>query len=331
MAALSELFGNLFIGFVVFAFVAVVLLIEGLYLTWNTYRSPEAKKVTHRLQALAAGALAEHETLLLKQRLLSELPIVQRLLFTLPRLREFDRLLEQSGLQITVGRLLLIAVLLGGAAFAAAAFFHLPSWLTLALAAAAASLPFLHVLRRRTARIRNLERQLPDALDLIGRALRAGHAFPSGLQMVGEEMPDPIATEFRLTHEEVNYGISLKQALINMGARVPSTDMRYFIIAVLIQRDTGGNLTEVLQNLSSLIRERFKLLEKVRVLAAEGKLSAWIVGLLPFGLAGMVNLINPGFMQVLWTDPIGLKMIGVMLSMMLFGIVWMRQIIRIHV
>jgi tight adherence protein B len=331
MASLSELFGNLFLGFMVFAFVAVVLLIEGLYLTWNTYRSPEAKKVTHRLQTLAAGARAEQETVVLKQRLLSELPFLQRLLFTLPRLREFDRLLEQSGLQVTVSRLLLIALLLGGAAFAGASYFHLPTLVALVLAAAAASLPFLYVLRRRTTRIRSIERQLPDALDLISRALRAGHAFPSGLQMVGEEMTDPIAGEFRITHDEVNYGISLKQALLNMGARVPSTDMRYFIIAVLIQRDTGGNLTEVLQNLSTLIRERFKLLEKVRVLAAEGKLSAWIVGLLPFFLAGVVNVINPGFMQVLWTDPVGLKMVGVMLSLMFLGIIWMRQIIRIHV
>lgn len=193
------------------------------------------------------------------------------------------------------------------------------------------SLPFLYVRRRRTARLRAIDRQLPDALDLISRALRAGHAFPSGLQMVGEEMPEPIAGAFRMTHEEVNYGISLPQALNNMAARIPSTDLRYFVIAVLIQRETGGNLTEVLRNLSTLIRERFKLLEKVQVLAAEGKLSAWIVGALPFVVGSIINVINPEFMQVLWTDPMGSQMIGGMLVLMMLGALWMRQIIRIHV
>jgi tight adherence protein B len=144
-------------------------------------------------------------------------------------------------------------------------------------------------------------------------------------------MSEPIAGELRITHEEVNFGISLPQALLNLAARVPSTDLRYFVIAVLIQRETGGNLTELLDNLSRLIRQRFKLLEKVRVLAAEGKLSAWIVGLLPFVVAGIINLNNPKFMQVLWTDPLGIKMVWAALIMMLLGILWMRKMIRIHV
>jgi tight adherence protein B len=149
--------------------------------------------------------------------------------------------------------------------------------------------------------------------------------------MVGEEMPEPIGGEFRITHEEVNFGISLQQALTNLAARIPSTDVRYFIIAVLIQRESGGNLTELLGSLAALIRERFKLLEKVRVLSAEGRLSAWILSLLPFCVAGIINLINPSFMQVLWTDPVGIKMVGTALTAMVFGVLWMRQIIRIHV
>ena len=116
-----------------------------------------------------------------------------------------------------------------------------------------------------------------------------------------------------------------------MAARIPCTDLRYFVIAVLIQRESGGNLTEVLGNLATLIRERFKLLEKVRVLATEGRLSAWILSLLPFAVAAAINFINPGFMQVLWTDPMGVKMVGTALTTMALGIFWMRQIIRIHV
>ena len=131
-----------------------------------------------------------------------------------------------------------------------------------------------------------IERQLPDALDLMTRALRAGHAFSSALKMAGEEMAEPIAGEFRTVHDEVNFGVSLEQALTHLSERVPLTDLRYFVVAVLIQRDSGGNLTEILGNLSQLIRERLKLLAKVKVLSSEGRMSAWILGLMPFFLAG---------------------------------------------
>lgn len=332
METLTSLFTNLFLLFMILAFVAVVLLLEGLYLTWSAHKSPEAKKIERRLHALAAGAGGDEESSILKQRMLSEAPALQRLLLGIPRIQQLDRLLEQSGLQINVGRLLLISLVAGLATYGLAQFFLHLYWLfDLALAAAAASLPYFYVQRRRRLRISQIERQLPDALDLICRALRAGHAFPAGMQMVGEEMSEPIAGEFRITHEEVNFGVSLQQALLNMATRIPSTDLRYFVIAVLIQRETGGNLTEVLTNLSMLIRERFKLLEKVRVLAAEGKLSAWILSILPFAVAGIINLINPEFMKVLWSDAIGLKMVGAAILMMGLGALWMRRIVNIHV
>ncbi|HEX8962457.1 MAG TPA: type II secretion system F family protein, partial [Rhodocyclaceae bacterium] len=185
--------------------------------------------------------------------------------------------------------------------------------------------------RRRSARLRRIEQQLPDALDLICRALRAGHAFSAALQMVGEELPDPLGAEFRLTHEEVNYGVSLQQAMMNLMGRIPCMDLRYFVIAVLIQRESGGNLTEVLANLAALIRERFKLQAKARVLATEGRLSAWVLSLLPFVVAGVINLVNPAFMRVLWTDPLGIRMVEAALGAMALGILWMRQIIRIQI
>jgi tight adherence protein B len=144
-------------------------------------------------------------------------------------------------------------------------------------------------------------------------------------------MPDPMAAEFRIVHDEVNFGVSLEQALTHLSERVPLADLRYFVVAVLIQRDSGGNLTEILGNLSKLIRERLKLLAKVRVLSSEGRMSAWILGLMPFFLAGVMNLANPGFMSPLWTDPIGISMLKVMLTMMLVGAVVMRRIIRIRV
>jgi tight adherence protein B len=189
----------------------------------------------------------------------------------------------------------------------------------------------LYVARKRTQRMRKIEHQLPDALDLMTRALRAGHAFSSSLQMATEEIQDPLAAELRATHDEVNYGVSMQQALTNLSQRVPSMDVRYFVVAVLIQRESGGNLTEILSNLSRLIRERLKLMARVRVLSSEGRLSALILIIMPFLLAGLLVLFNPEFMRPLWTDPLGISMVKVLLVMMAVGMVMLRQIVRIRV
>ena len=331
MEFVTTIFGNLFYAFVVLAFVAAVLLLEGLYLTWNAYRGPEAKRIERRLRAMSAGS-GGAETSILKQRMLSESPPLQRLLLGLPRIHELDRIIQQSGSNWSVAFLVGFSLFLAVGAFFAANLIPLLHWLFAALiAACAALLPLLYILRKRAKRMQKLVEQLPDALDLISRALKAGHAFPSGLQMVGEEAHDPIAGEFRIVHDEINYGVAVPTALANLGNRVPSSDMRHFVIAVLIQRETGGNLTELLGNISTLVRERLKLLMKVRVLSAEGRLSAWILCALPPAVAGMINLVNPKFMSVLWTDPMGLKMLYTALVMMVLGALWMRKIIRIRV
>ena len=149
--------------------------------------------------------------------------------------------------------------------------------------------------------------------------------------MVGEEMSEPIAGEFRVVSDEVNFGVSLQQALTHLSDRLPITDLRYFVVAVLIQRDSGGNLTEVLGNLSRLIRERLKLFAKIRVLSSEGRLSAWVLGVMPFALAGGMYLVNPDFMAPLWHDPIGQSIIRTMLVLMAVGLLILRRIVRIKV
>jgi tight adherence protein B len=328
----SSLLGNLFYVFVLLAFVAVVLFLEGVYLTWNAYKGPEAKQIERRLRAMSAGGIEGKEASILKQRLLSEAPAIERLLLEIPRVHQLDKLLQQSGVKWSVAFLVGLTLGVGTAVFVLASFLPFLHWtFCLLLALGGATLPYLYVMRKRHKRLQKIEQQLPDALDLISRALKAGHAFPAGLQMVGEETQEPIAGEFRITHDEVNFGVALPAALMNLATRVPSTDMRYFIIAVLIQRETGGNLTELLGNISNLIRERLKLLLKVRVLSAEGRMSAWILSILPFAVAGIINVLNPKFMAVLWTDPMGLKMIYAALTMMTLGILWMRKIIKIRV
>ena len=194
-----------------------------------------------------------------------------------------------------------------------------------------AAIPWLRLSRARTLRLRILERQIPEALDLMARAMRAGHAFPTAVKMVGEEMAEPIAREFRILFDETNYGVPMNEALLRLADRVPITDLRYFVIAVMIQRESGGNLAELLDNISAIVRARLKLLGEVRTLSAEGKLSAWILGALPFCVGAVVQLVNPKFMSVLWTDPAGLKAVGGALVMMVIGVLWMRKIIRIRV
>lgn len=328
----DNLGGHTLITVTVLVFVTVLLMIEGLYLLWRSYKGPEARKIEKRLQAFSAAIDRTPQAHLVKERMLSEVPWLQRMLLTLPRAHRLDRFILQAGLDWTVSSFLLACGTLGVLAFfVAAGMAHQPALLSLAIGIGAAMLPVFYLQRQRSRRLARMERQLPDALDLVTRALRAGHAFASGVQMIGEEMPDPIASEFRMVADEVNFGVSLQQALTNLSERVPLTDLRYFVVSVLIQRDSGGNLTEVLGNLSKLIRDRLKLLARVRVLSSEGRLSAWILGLMPFALAALMNIFNPEFMAPLWTDPIGQAVLKYMLALMFVGVVLLRKIAKIRV
>jgi tight adherence protein B len=323
---------HLFFLFATLIFIAVVLLIEGVYHTWNSVKGPEATRVARRLRAMSAGGHGDEQNIsIVKERLLSQTPAVQRLLLQIPRVGALDRILLQSGLAWTVAEFLGMSVLAFLAVFFGSSYFALPMLLRLALAGAATALPSLYMLRAQHNRLARIDQQLPDALDLMGRALRAGHAFPTALKMVGDEMSEPLAGEFRIAFDEVNFGVPMQDALTNLATRVPSTDLRYFVIAVMIQRETGGNLSEMLTSISSIIRDRIKLLGQIRVLSAEGRLSAWILSLLPFGAAALIHLVNPAFLAVLYTDPAGQKMLAASGVSMFLGVLVMRHIIRIRV
>lgn len=322
---------NLLLVFVVIGFLAVVLMIEGGYLLWNSRRGAEARRVQRRLQMLSVGGLLSNESELIKERLLSGTPAMERLLRQLPRVHQLDRVLMQSGLSMSVGRLFSLTAFFAAGGLIAWLLSPLPKWTGPLCVLGAAIIPALYVLRARRKRLSTIEEQLPDALDLMSRAMRAGHAFPSAVAMVGSEGPQPIAREFAIASDEVNYGILMQDALRNLTLRVPITDLRFFVIAVLIQRETGGNLTEILDKLAALIRARFRLLGTVKVLAAEGKWSGWILSLLPFVLVGLINLVNPKFMSILWTDPAGLITVYIGLTLVVVGIIWMWRIVKIHI
>ena len=318
--------------FATLIFLAVVLLIEGAYLVWNSSKGPEAERIARRLRMMSAGAHGDEQNIsIIKERMLSKTTVMQRILLQVPRVGAMDRLLQQSGVTWSVSDFFGLTLLAFLATLFAVSFLPIPWLFSLVIATVVAMLPYLYVARAKIKRLERIEQQLPDAMDLMGRALRAGHAFPTSLKMVGDEMSDPIAAEFRIAFDEVNFGIAMPEALMNLATRVPSTDLRYFVIAVLIQRETGGNLSELLASISAIIRDRLKLMGQVRVLSAEGRMSAWVLGLLPFGAALMIQLTNPKFLEILYTDPGGRKMLAVVAVMMVLGVLAMRKIINIRV
>ena len=322
---------SLLLMFGVSVFIFVALGFEGAYLWWNSTRGPEAKRIESRLRELSAGGHAAEQYSLMKRRVLSKSPRMARILLKLPRVAALDRLLVQSGLTWSVGDLLGLSVLLAAGGLAGALLLHWGWIVAGALAALLASMPGLYVARARARRLAAIDNRLADAIDLMGRALRAGHAFPTAVQMVGEEMPGPIGAEFRVLFDEINFGVSMSDALLNLAGRVPSTDLRYFVVAVLIQRETGGNLAELLDKIAAIVRDRIKLMGQVHALSAEGRLSAWILAAMPFVMAWLIYLVNPEFMRTLWVDPVGQRRIAGSLVLMVLGALWMRRIVRIHI
>ena len=318
--------------FIIVGFLAVVLLLEGIYLVWTDTRSPEIKRIKQRLHLLANDNInAEAVASLSKQRVLSTYPTLQKLLLKWQRLNQFDRLLMQSGYPKTLAHLLTVCLLIGLVGTAMGLLSGLSFRGGLLMGLVLAFTPVLRLVRLRSKRLEKIAFQLPDALDLISRSLRAGHGFSSAMAMVAKEAQEPIAGEFKMTMDEINFGVSTQNALSNLASRIPVDDLRFFVVAVVIQLQSGGNLAELLGMLSYLIRERFKLFGKIRVLAAEGKMSAYILTGLPFFVAGATELLNPSYLNVLFTDPLGIQMVMGALGLMLFGVFVMWRIINIRV
>jgi tight adherence protein B len=317
--------------FGVLLFVAVVLTFEGLYHLWAARHSAEAKRIAARLRFLdgapAAAPLsidrldAAQQQDWLGKGLLAQLGPVQRL-------RE---MVSTSGTGRKARELVLASLALGLAAALAVLLRGFGAMVALTLAAVAAALPWLWLSQRRAKHVNRLEQQLPLALDLMSRALRAGHTLPTAIKMVSEETSDPMAAEFRQVFDETNFGMSQAESLMRLAQRVPLEDMRFFAVAVIIQRDAGGNLTELLDNMAAIVRSRIKLFGQVRTLSAEGRASAWVLGLMPFVVAGLLQLSSPEFISVLWTEPAGRKFVTGALVLMAFGALWMRGITRIRV
>lgn len=320
-----------FYGFSVLLFAAVILLIEGAYLWWSGTRGSGARRIARRLRLMSGGDVAHEQVSILKQRRYSSGDWLDSALQRMHLAHAIDRLLRQSGLRWSVSQF--IGASLGGLMLALVLLQLRPVPLVAKAMVALMFMcvPWLLVRRARAARMIKIEEQLPEAADFLARAMRAGHSFSNVLQMVGTELPEPLSGEFRAAHEEINYGVPMNEALYNLADRVPLTDLRYLIIAVVIQRESGGNLAEILGNISHIIRERLKLIAKVRVLSAEGRMSAWVLGLMPFCVMLFMTIVNPQYVSLLWTDPLGIKMLWASAGMILVGALWIHRLVQIRV
>ncbi len=239
------------------------------------------------------------------------------------------RLIARSGRKTSVGTVVLASVLCALVALGVTAYFT-RFWFGLAAGAAGFWIPLLLLRRSATKRAEMFEEQFPEAVDLLSRALRAGHALTTGLQMVGEEVPDPVGAEFRTLFEQQNYGMSLPDALRELAARVPVLDAKFFVTALLTQRETGGNLSEVLDKLASVTRERFKVKRQVRAVSAHGRITGFALAFLPLTVATILSITSPVFIRTLIDDPLGIDLIIGALVLQVIGVLIIRKIINVE-
>lgn len=323
---------SIYYGFAVLLFAAVILLVEGAYLWWHSTHGGEAQRISRRLRLMSGGAEGgSGEVSILKQRRYSKNDDIDKLLHQMRLANAIDRLILQAGVRWSVSQFFVAsgAMMLSG--FVMVQVWEVPLMAKLVIVTLLTCIPHAMLRRARRQRLIKIEQQLPEAADFIARALRSGHSFTNVLQMVGSELPEPLCGEFRAAHEEINYGVPLNEALHNLADRIPLTDLRYLVIAVLIQRESGGNLAEILHNISHIIRERLKLVAQVRVLSAEGRMSAWILGLLPFAVIVMMSVTSIKYISMLWTHPTGVKLLWFGAGMIFFGVLWLRRVIHIRV
>jgi len=317
------------VGFIIFT--VCIFVIEMCFYAYRVSGRAERRNVRRRLQAASSGISRNEIPDILLKRVLSEVPFLNRILSRIRLIQRLERLVLQANVKHTLGFFILVALILASVGYMVISLMSRNHALGLMAAALLGVTPLLYLRRKRKKRLRELQTQLPEGLDLIARALKAGHAFTTGMKLAADEFDDPFGTELEETLDEINFGVSVSDALTNLGNRLDSPDMRYFVVSVIIQRTTGGNLAEILENIARLIRERIKFQGKVRVLSAEGRLSAIILIALPFVIVLALRILNPNYINVLFSEPAGKIMATVALIMMLLGALVMKKIVTIDI
>jgi tight adherence protein B len=322
----------------ILVFVAVALIVFAAGMVWDQRRA-QARLLRERLASVQKAAEREpnEELALLRDEMLSQIPALDNLLRRSERMTNFQNFLDQANLKVRAGNLLMYslvsAIVMGAVGLVLAG--SLPpnqaSLFAIVGAVLGAIIPFSYASYRRTKRFQKFEELFPDAIDTLARAVRAGHAFTTALELIATEIADPVAAEFRMLFEEQKFGLPVRDALLNLTDRMPLVDVKFFVTAVMLQRETGGNLAEILDNLSYVIRERFKIMRQVRVYTAQGRLTMLLLMGLPPVIVLIMLTTSPAFIRPLFADPIGHTLIVSGIVLQTLGYFVIRNIIRIQV
>jgi tight adherence protein B len=317
------------IGFLVVVFAAVFILMLGIT-TSASGDSRMRRTLRRRLERISAESQDDVASIL-REKYLRSLSPLERRLEELPFMQKLADMAEQAGhpkpgyqVVVTCTILALVAAMVTGLLLQS-------GLLGLVAAVFAFLLPVFRLSSQRRRRLEKIDEQMPDAIDVIKRALRAGHPFNAAIKLVADDMDQPIAKEFDLMFSDLNYGNDVRRALIGLLERVPNVTVMALVTSVLVQRETGGNLAEILDQIGKVVRGRFRFERKVRTLAAEGKMSAWVLSMVPLALVAMLSISSPHYLPILLTKPVGHKMLYVAGMLGIVGVLWIRRIIRIEV
>jgi tight adherence protein B len=312
-------------------FTVVLLMSQAFVAPLMGSRRAAKQRLRQRIRSLGETAGGESHAAMVRKKRLQNLSRFERWLESRPMMERLGILASQAGIErpaySIVQRSLLFALLCG----LAAGWYTEDPLFALLLAMGAASLPLLRLMYRRRKRLQSFEEQLPEALSVVARSLKAGMPFSEAVNMVSKEMKEPISKEFGRVFIELNYGGDLRSALLGLLARMPTVAVMAVVTAVLIQRETGGNLAEVLERIATLLRERFRFQRSVRTLSAEGRGTAWVVAIMPFILAAVTEAMNPGWISDLVSDPLGKQLTISAFVLMVVGIVWLKRLVSIDV
>ena len=312
----------LFVLVLVLAFGAILLLSQP---------SRQEEDIHRHLTGIDRMSLpGEEGTTILKKEVFSSIGWLDDFLHSFPRLHHLRMFISQAGSDWTVATLLFgslaAAILVGWVSS-----FWLPTIVFALLAGLLVGVaPYVYLYLRRMARFNRITNTLPEAVDLMSRALKAGHTVTSAIEMVAMETPEPLAGEFRIVFEQQTLGLPIRDAMMALGDRVPLDDMRFLVTAILVQKETGGNLAEILDKTAAIMRERMRLRGQLRIFTAQGRISGWILCILPFVVCTLIYLINPKYEGMLFHDPLGRRLVYVGLGMMALGIYFIRRIINIR-
>ncbi|HEY4185523.1 MAG TPA: type II secretion system F family protein [Polyangia bacterium] len=309
--------------------VATFALIEGLFHTIRYFRERKQDELKRRLQSL--GSTSSETTSLLRKGNLSGNPALDALLRTFPLAARTEAMLEQAEVRITVARLFTIAGVGALVGAIAGLLSNMGYLLSLLLAPLGAIVPFMYVGFMRDRRNNKLSEQLPDALDMMARSLRAGHALASSFKLVAAEMPSPINTEFARAFEEQNLGMPFERAIEQMTKRAPNNrDLKIFAVSVIVQKETGGNLVEIIEKIAETVRARYRFYGKLQTLTAEGRMSCYILAALPILTAIFIAFTNPEYSKLLITDHIGHMAVAYAVVTWVAGLTWMRRMMKVE-